>query len=167
LTLSLERGRISLVIMTDGGTTETLAQTVALAVQRDFAARGYPLTSQRRGLIDLVVSRHKAFTADELLRESGCSEAKIGRATLFRTLDLLVQLGYLSKVVSGERKVYTLCSPGHHHHLTCSGCGEVVHFSDCPAASLLGELEAETGYCIKHHSLEITGTCPSCQAKLP
>ncbi len=125
------------------------------------------MTSQRKALIDLVVSRPKAFTADELLREPGCAEARIGRATLFRTLDLLVQLGYLSKVTSGERKGYALCSPGHHHHLTCSGCGEVVHFSECPAASLLGELEAETGYRIERHSLEITGTCPSCQGKLP
>lgn len=134
-------------------------------VLRALAARRYPITDQRRALVSLVVSNPRRFTADDLLRDLRHDGIKVGRATVFRTLELLVRLGYVGKVLDGERWAYTRCSPGHHHHLTCSDCGQVVELTDCPASALLGELELRTGYRIDHHRLEVTGICPTCRWK--
>lgn len=129
----------------------------------ELAAQGYPITGQRRALVSYVLSRATCFTASQLLRDLRSDHIRVGRATVFRTLELMVNLGYLSRVGDGERLAYAVCAPGHHHHLVCSGCGQVLHFEGCPISDLLGELESRTGYRIEHHHLEVAGLCPSCQ----
>ena len=140
--------------------------TLAPVLLEDLAAQGYPITDQRRALIGRILCLSKCFTANELMGELSSDRIKVGRATVFRTLELLVRLGYLSRVPDGARRAYAVCDPGHHHHLVCSGCGRVLHLEDCPISGLLGELESRTGYRIEHHQLEVAGICPACQRRL-
>jgi Fur family ferric uptake transcriptional regulator len=147
---------------TSDGCREQSRDVAVPEVLSALAALRYPITEQRRALVSLIVSNGKRFTADDLLREVRDEGVKVGRATVFRTIELLVRLGYVGKVHDGERWAYTRCTPGHHHHLTCSTCGQVVDFTDCPASDLMGELESRTGFRIEHHRLEITGVCPTC-----
>jgi len=138
---------------------------MASSVLGTMTAQGYPITDQRRTLVTLIMSRTRSFTADDLLRDLKNAEATIGRATVFRTLDLLVRLGYLTRIPDGERKAYAVCDRGgdHHHHLICSTCGQVLHLEECPIAAMLSELESRTGYQIEHHRLEVAGICPACR----
>jgi Fur family ferric uptake transcriptional regulator len=128
-----------------------------------LAAEGYPITDQRRELVSLVMSQGRRFTADDLLAELHGRGHRIGRATIFRTLDLLVRLGHVGRVRDGSRGGYAVCHPGHHHHLVCSSCGQVLHIQGCPVASYLSELESSTGFSVAQHSLEIAGLCPACR----
>lgn len=128
-----------------------------------LASEGYAITDQRRTLVGRILASSRCFTANELIDDLRCEDLKVGRATVFRTLELLVRFGYLSRVPDGERRGYAVCDPGHHHHLVCSGCGRVLHLEDCPVADLLRELESRTGYRIESHQLEVAGVCPSCQ----
>lgn len=133
-------------------------------VLEHLAAEGYPLTDQRRTIVELVLARQKRFTADDLLVELQQRDISLGRATVFRTLDLLVQLGYVGRVREGRHLSYTVCHPGHHHHLVCSSCGRVLHIDGCPVSKYIAEIESLTGFQVAGHSLEIAGVCPSCRA---
>lgn len=132
-----------------------------------LAAEGYPITDQRRELVSLIMSQARRFTADDLLAELRLRGHAIGRATIFRTLDLLVRLGHVGRVRDGGRGGYAVCDPGHHHHLVCSSCGQVLHIHGCPVSSYLSELESSTGFSVAHHSLEIAGLCPACRVGSP
>lgn len=136
---------------------------LAHATLRRLAEEGCPITGQRRALVGLIMSRPDRFTADDLLRELRESGARVGRATVFRTLDLLERIGHVGRVPDGGHLAYTACGPGHHHHLVCSGCGQVLHLEGCPVSGLLDELQSRTGYQIEYHRLEVAGICPSCQ----
>lgn len=128
---------------------------------------GYRLTSPRRAVIEATQRLDRAFTADELLRELSTRRSDVGRATVFRTLDVLVQNGVLDRIHRPDGcHSYVLSIPGegHHHHLICSDCGTVVQFEDCTVAPLLEELSQRTNFQISDHWLEVFGRCESCQA---
>lgn len=139
------------------------AETPAVAALSEISSTGHPLTRQRRALVAFIMSHTKPFTAEALISELRDEGIRVGRATVFRTVELLTDLGYVHRQANSDRVLYIACSPRHHHHLLCSNCGQVVHFEDCPIDALLSELESRTGYQIERHSLELGGLCPSCQ----
>jgi len=163
LTVTCPSTRIGVMNSTNSNTNNHSAST-APAVLRGLASRGYSITGQRRCLVEFIVSHSRHFTAEDLLNDLRDEGVKVGRATVFRTLDLLERTGYVGRVRDGERMAYTACGmEGHHHHLVCSSCGQVLHLEGCPVAGMLEEIQSRTGYRIQHHSLEVAGVCPSCQ----
>jgi Fur family ferric uptake transcriptional regulator len=128
-----------------------------------LAARGYRMTGPRRQIVATLVERG-SMTAQELydtLRQAGSG---IGRATVFRTLELLSQLGAVERVHRPDGcHSYVPARPGHHHHLICSDCGTVLEFSDCQLDGLLAGLAERTAFRIDGHWLEVFGLCQDCQ----
>ena len=104
------------------------------------------------------------FTAEALLAAS----PEVGRATVFRTLRLLQEIGALCQVVLDDGTVeYRLTTGGHHHHIVCSQCGAVNDFAACDIQDLLDELSRRTGYDIESHRLEVYGRCAACRQPFP
>jgi Fur family ferric uptake transcriptional regulator len=121
---------------------------------------GFRDTASRRAVVTAAV-RLGRFTAAEIvdeLRDSG-----IGRATVFRTLDLLITLGMLDQLHTDHRHPYTVCSPRHHHHLVCSSCSKVTEVTLPSVERTVRALAAKAGYQLEGHLLEITGLCAECQ----
>jgi len=92
----------------------------------------------------------------------------INLVTVYRFANLLVELGLARRVEFGQGYYrYEREEPQdgpHHHHLVCQTCGKVEDFQGCDiAATLTARLEAESGFKVKRHQLEMYGTCPSCQ----
>ncbi|HKY49930.1 MAG TPA: transcriptional repressor, partial [Candidatus Limnocylindria bacterium] len=89
------------------------------------------------------------------------------RATVFRTLDLLVALGALSRIhgiEAGARCVrYTPCEPSHHHHLVCQACGRVEDLGAKTLERQIGATVRDRGFQPLGHSLEVVGICPECR----
>jgi Fur family ferric uptake transcriptional regulator len=130
---------------------------------------GYRLTGPRRTVLDEVVRREVPFTSADLLTALQAQAPTIGRATVFRTLDLLVRLGLVQRIhedpEGGRCHAYLACDGGHHHHLICQGCGAVADFAENAALeSLMREVAQQTAYRIEGHRLELVGRCPACQA---
>ena len=126
---------------------------------------GYRLTSPRRALAGAIAARRGHFTAEELLAESRRRRLGATRATVFRTLDVLADLGVVERLdlPSGDHAFVT-CEAAHHHHVVCSRCGRSEWVADPGlerAASAIGE---QTGYRIDAHRVELFGLCPDCQA---
>ena len=129
-----------------------------------FEAAGYRLPSPRRALARLVASRGGHFSADELLTESKRARLGVTRATIFRSLDVLADLGVVERLdlPTGEH-AFVACEPMHHHHVICSSCGRSTGVADHGLEAVAEAIGRETGYRVDTHRLELFGQCPECQ----
>ncbi|GAA4885405.1 Fur family transcriptional regulator [Serinicoccus chungangensis] len=120
-------------------------------------------TRQQSAVIDALGSTQDFTSAQDLhaqLRESG---AKVGLATVYRTLSTLADSGDVDVLRTGEGEaVYRKCSTGHHHHLLCRVCGRTVEVEGPTVERWTDAVAAEHGFTDVAHTLEIVGTCSSC-----
>lgn len=126
---------------------------------------GYRLTEPRRAVADLIAAREGHFTAADLLADARSRELDIGRATVFRALELLTELDLLERIdlPTGEH-AYVPCAPRrHHHHLVCEVCGGVTEVDDLGLASAVEHIQRRTGWQVQAHRLELYGRCPTCR----
>ena len=127
---------------------------------------GYKLTPQRRAVIQVVTSSNDHLTPNDIYEKIGEKYSGTGLVTIYRTLDILTQLGLICEVHSGGScRSYTMGSQQHHHHLICSGCGTVVNFTGHYLDGLEKNLSEESGFRIDGHLLEFIGLCRQCQAE--
>jgi Fur family transcriptional regulator, ferric uptake regulator len=129
---------------------------------------GYRLTEPRRALAALIAGRENHFTAAELVTEAKRRRLGVGRATIFRTLELLETIGRLERLdlPSGEH-AYVACERSHHHHVVCSRCGRATQIDDAGLRLVVEEVARRTAYRVDEHRLELFGLCPACQAASP
>jgi Fur family transcriptional regulator, ferric uptake regulator len=125
---------------------------------------GYRLTRPRRAVAELIDRRKGHFSAADLVADAERQRMGIGRATVFRALDVLVELGVVERIdlPSGEH-AYVACEPVHHHHVVCSGCGRTSEIDDRLLRSVVDDAAARTGWTIESHRLELFGRCPDCR----
>jgi Fe2+ or Zn2+ uptake regulation protein len=125
---------------------------------------GYRLTAPRRTVAALIAERASHFTAEELLEESRRRRLGVTRATIFRSLDVLSELGVVERLdlPSGDH-AFVACEPAHHHHIVCSSCGRSTGVADHGLEGVAAAIGRETGYRVDTHRLELFGLCPTCQ----
>ena len=127
---------------------------------------GYRLTGPRRTIAGSVLEFEHAFSADDLVKRVDEIDPGVGRATVFRTLDVLAQIGLLDRLHSPDgchSYVLGMGSDMHYHHLVCSSCGVVVPFEGCNVDNMLADLQRNTNFAISNHMLEVFGLCETCQ----
>lgn len=124
---------------------------------------GYRATATRRAVVDLIDRREGHFTAADLVADAKVRRLRIGRATIFRTLDVLAELRAVERIdlPNGEH-AYVACEPAHHHHVVCSVCGRNRDIDDAGLRSVVREIAQRTGFRIDAHRLELFGRCPEC-----
>ena len=124
---------------------------------------GYRLTEPRRALAALIADQAGHFTAAGLVAETRSRRLGVGRATVFRTLEVLEELGAIERLdlPSGEH-AYVGCDPVHHHHVVCSRCGRTDEVDDAGLRSVVREVGRQTGFRVDVHRLELVGLCPAC-----
>jgi Fe2+ or Zn2+ uptake regulation protein len=127
---------------------------------------GERLTAPRRTVATLIDDRAAHFTAADLLDDARSRRLSLGRATVFRTLELFSEMGLLERLdlPSGEH-AYVVCAPRHHHHVICSRCGRTAEVADLGLEGVLEDAASQTGYQIEDHRLELYGLCPACRGR--
>jgi Fur family ferric uptake transcriptional regulator len=131
-----------------------------------LAREGHRVTTPRQAIIKLVAPRQDHFSAQELWDEVRTSHSGIGRATVFRTLDLLAELGVLNRIHTGDGcHRYTVCETRHHHHLMCVECGTVMELEAAGIESQIRRMAGEAGFELLTHHLELVGRCRACQQR--
>ena len=125
---------------------------------------GYQATPNRRLVADLVASTSGHFTAAELLERGRRQRVNIGRATVFRALEVMTSLRVVERLdLPSGAHAYVVCDPdAHHHHIVCSGCGRTEDIADGELAGVVDEIARRSGYRIESHRLELFGTCRAC-----
>jgi len=136
----------------------------ALAIVKALEGAGYRLTSPRRALAGLIADRVGHFTAEDLLLDSGQRQLGLGRATIFRSLDVLADLRVIERLdLPSGGHAFVACEPAHHHHVVCSSCGRSAGVSDHRLEAVAAAIGRKTGYRVDTHRLELFGLCPECQ----
>ena len=129
---------------------------------------GYRVTEPRRAVAQLIADRTGHFTAADLVSDARGGRLGIGRATIFRTLEVLSELGVVERLdLPSGVHAYVGCAPTHHHHVVCSSCGRTAEIPDAGLRTVVREVSRRTGFRVDEHRLELFGSCPSCQAAAP
>jgi Fur family ferric uptake transcriptional regulator len=128
---------------------------------------GQKLTSERAALVREIFSTHYHFEADELLFKMKGKNVKISRATVYRTLELLVKSGMVRRVHLGEDHYHYehVTGNSHHDHLVCTTCGSVIEFNDPEIEQRQREVCARKRFTPTFHNLQILGVCDSCMRR--
>ncbi len=121
---------------------------------------GLRMTAERRGLLEMFAGAQRWFTPKELHEAAYAAGMKAGMATVYRLLEVLVEIGRAKPYAHGDRAVrYVFCGPEHHHHLICEDCGKVEDVERCRLES-----PAE-GFLVQEHSVDFFGLCPACRLR--
>lgn len=138
------------------------------AVGALLADHGYRVTGPRRAVVGAVLGRIRPFTAEQVVAELKRSAPEVGRATVYRTLEILAAIDVLTRLLQPDgHPAYVVGIPGHRHHLVCSDCGAAVAFTRCPVDDLVRDLTRDTDFAIHGHLLEVFGVCPDCRDAEP
>jgi Fe2+ or Zn2+ uptake regulation protein len=141
-------------------------------VKKDFAVeqfrkKGYKITPQRQEILKAFLENghNQPLSAEDVHRKVVERYPNIGLDTVYRNLNVFLDLEIISKLDFREGKSrYELNSGKHHHHLVCLNCGATETIDFCPFKALnLKEIEQEKKFLIKEHSFEIFGFCEICR----
>jgi Fur family transcriptional regulator, ferric uptake regulator len=123
------------------------------------------LTSPRQAVLEVL--RHQAHPMSSKQIFGALEKAQCDLATVYRSLHLLESMGMVKRFDLGDGVArYELLSEGddgHHHHLICTRCEEVIELNECSMDDLENLIAARNGFKAVTHKLEFFGICPACQ----
>ncbi len=127
---------------------------------------GYRRGGARQAVIELLAAQPCALSAQEIEEALRGSARQVARASVYRVLDELEQLKLVTRIEVGQgtTRYEQKHSHGHHHHLVCDECGEVVPFEDDELERTIDRVARRVAFHVSEHDVVLHGTCASCQA---
>jgi len=138
--------------------TETLRQQI----EASLASQGLRRTRQRDVIVNAAFGTKEHFNADELHEMARGMDRTISRATVYRTLGLLVKTGLLREVDLGREQTYydpNFLDKPEHNHLICQDCDRVVEFENEHIALLEDCITKRLGFTPANKSIRIQASC--------
>ena len=134
-------------------------------IARTLAARGLRLTRQRRAVLDAVAQASSSVSPVQVFDAAREHCPDLGLTTVYRTLDLLSEIGALRRVHGPDHcEAFVSAGAAHGHSVVCSRCGRVMEFTECDMRAVLEAAAQQTGFRITEHFLQLSGECPACTA---
>jgi len=134
-------------------------------VQSVFKAKGLKCTPQRIAVYKVIDESRTHMSIEKIHADVKRVLPNVGLATIYRTLDSLIELGLIEKVhLEDGCHNFTTAFSGHRHALVCKVCDQVVKYEDCPLEGIKETVSKKTGFKIDTHYLQLFGTCSECQA---
>jgi Fur family ferric uptake transcriptional regulator len=134
----------------------------------DLRQRGFRITPQREMIIEIIAHSDTHLTAEEIYKQVCQRTHALNLATIYRTLELLVETGAISRVDLGQGQVsYAARHHGPHMHLVCRCCGGVISASQELLETLDAQLQAHYGFTADLQHISIPGICPACHSAPP
>ena len=133
-------------------------------LNHQLSERGYKLTRQRRAVAEVVAQGHTRLDAAEVYARAQRLCPDLGLTTVYRTLDILSQLGAIKRVhLDDNCEGFAPTEIPHGHHVICIKCNRVMEFEGCDISAVLRSAAQQTGFHIEEHWLELMGTCSECR----
>lgn len=147
-----------------------------------LAHAGYSNTRARRAILEALCAAGGQATPAQLLALGRAHQPALGLVTVYRTLELLSGLSLVRKLHLDEGCSTYALSPAsvqladgaqhgdahpfheHSHHVICQRCRRATEFAGCDIDAVVATVEAQTGYRVRQHWLEMFGLCPECQS---
>jgi len=122
-------------------------------------------TPERFTILDEIIKMHKHFEADSLLVHLKTKNKKISRATIYRTLELLVDCGLVKKMTFDTAHAYYEPVSGltTHDHFICEQCGKIIEFYDESITQIHQNLQSHFGVDVLHYTYHLYGRCAECK----
>jgi len=136
--------------------------TIMVGLEQKLKIAGHKLTPARLAVVEVLETQHDHLNHNQILDEGRKLYPKLSRATVYRTMDLLVELQLVRPLYLNDPTQRFVSAAGGHHHLVCCKCGETVEFEHCTADPLAQELAEKYGFQIFNHLLEFQGLCVKC-----
>ena len=144
----------------DGTRKAALAQ-----MERALDEQGLRSTAPRRTILRVLASMQHPFTPTELTEQVAAADDSIGRASVYRLLQLLRSRDIVERLHGPADEQYLLClEEGHHHHIVCEVCGRTQSFTLEDTDAIARAVE-RLGYRMHDHVLQVYGCCPECLSK--
>lgn len=136
-------------------------------LRRYLQSHNMRYTPEREAIAREILGRHDHVTAEDLYLALRKKKKRISRASIYRTLPLLIAAGLVSEVFQDGGQSYFEHTYGHEHHchLRCLVCGRIEEFAEPALQEMEQRLRRSHGYQVSGHRLEVRGVCPDCQAK--
>ncbi len=134
---------------------------------RYLREQGLPVTHQREAVAEVVFGSGEHLSVDEIENVLRSDGHRIGKATIYRALDLLVRSKLVAELDFGEgfkRYEHRLSAQPIHEHLICLNCGAVIEFQSAEVHRIEASVSAQHGFRPTRHKLEIYGLCRKCTA---
>jgi Fe2+ or Zn2+ uptake regulation protein len=146
------------------------ARSTAERILAAFEELGLRNTRPRRLIAErlaALAAEAGGFATDDLWHELQREDPQIGRATVFRAVEVLTQQGVLDRVAFADgTHRYRVCAAGaHHHHMTCTRCHRVIEVEACLPAGMLAAIARRADFDLEGHSVELFGRCADCRDK--
>jgi len=134
-------------------------------VQAHLQKSGFRWTSQRSLIVRTALATHEHFTAEELLLLCRRVDPKVSRATVYRTLAVLEEAGFVEGLDTGDggRRFEHVLGHEHHDHMVCLQCGSILEFRDNELERRQEAAARRAGFQVERHSLRLYGRCRDCQ----
>ena len=142
-----------------------IADQIRAAFQETSKRATRPRRLIEERLIELADSGAD-FTIDDLWQNLRQAEPRLGRATVYRAVEMLFGLGLLDRIEFADgTHHYRVCGGAHHHHLTCTQCHLVVEVDICLPVDQFASVGRQTDFAIEGHSITLFGRCAACREK--
>jgi Fur family transcriptional regulator, ferric uptake regulator len=149
-----------------GRSRETRAITRP-SLMEELSERGVRMTAQRRLLVSIIQDSPKHLDAATLLKIAKQRDSEIDRATVYRTIGLLKNLGLIDELdlmhLEGEKHYYEAKTNRDHCHMACFRCGAIMEYASSSFERLKQDIAKRSGFQIRVVRLEIGGLCERCR----
>jgi Fur family ferric uptake transcriptional regulator len=135
-------------------------------VPRQLRARGFRWTPQRRAVLEVLARVDGHVTGAELVEGCRAIDPTTTPSTVYRTLDVLEDLGLVSHSHGLEGREEFHVNPSRNHgHLVCSSCGGSWELGAAEVGPLVDRLQADRGFEVALDHLSIEGRCTACRSR--
>jgi Fur family ferric uptake transcriptional regulator len=133
------------------------------AIVKKLTEKGYRMTPQRLLIVSAIENSDGHVSAEEIHAQVVAKYPHVNISTVYRTLELLKELGLVTETDFGEGRVrYHPAEKGHHHHLVCTECGAIIDLDESSLAPLKRMLLREYKFRANLKHLAIFGRCDKC-----
>jgi Fur family ferric uptake transcriptional regulator len=149
--------------------SDDVIQTAEHVFREYLRDRSLKYTTERRLVLQAVMRNDEHFEAEQLLLDMRQAQARVGKATVYRTLKLLVDCGIVKEVHFSNKQVHYEHTYGQdaHDHMVCRKCGRIIEFGSRDVTRLRTVLAARHRFHALLHRFQIIGLCEGCVATCP
>lgn len=124
---------------------------------------GFKATPARLAVIEVLENEPGHLSHTQILEKGRKIYPKLSRATVYRTMELLVNLNLMRPLYLNDPTQRFVSASGGHHHLVCTRCDTTIEFDHCTADRMASELSQKHDFQIRNHLLEFQGLCAACR----
>lgn len=148
---------------------EDIIRTAEDVFREYLRERGLKYTGERRLVLHAVMRNDEHFEAEQLLLTMRQAQAHVGKATVYRTLKLLVDSRIVHEVRLSDKHMHYEHTYGQdpHDHMVCRRCGRIIEFDAAEVVRLRSALAAERHFHAQTHRFQIIGLCEACAEAHP